>query len=69
MIYVDRDSSKLPTVIGDTETLLLEFHAIINLVMRQLAGPSKKERLRFAEMISHQARYIAQNDFTAPFFK
>lgn len=69
MIYANKDLSKLPTVIGNTETLLLEFHAIIALVMRQLAGPSKKERLRFAEMISHQARYIAQNDFTAPFFK
>ena len=69
MIHADRKSNQIPTVSGDRAILLTEFHAVLALVMRQIAGDSLQTRMQFADFVAKEAKTIARNDFTKPYTK
>lgn len=67
MIHADRKSNQMPTVSGEKNILMTEFHAVLALVMRQIAGDSPQKRVKFANLVASEARFIARNDFTKPY--
>ena len=48
MILADRKSNQMPTVSGEKDMLMTEFHAVLALVMRKIAGDSPQKRMEFA---------------------
>ena len=69
MIHADRKSNQMPTVSGEEAILMTEFHAVLALVMRQIAGDSPQKRMEFANLVASEAQFIARNDFTKPYTK
>lgn len=67
MILADRKSNQMPTVSGEKDMLMTEFHAVLALVMRKIAGDSPQKRMEFANFVASEARFIARNDFTKPY--